>query len=48
VDIKVEGVSLISNYRDQFVSTVRNDGVDGLIKILQTKNKTGETASVKK
>lgn len=48
IDIQVSGVSLISNYREQFGSTVRNDGVDGLIKALQTKNKTGETASVKK
>lgn len=48
IDIQVSGVSLITNYRDQFVSTVRNDGVDGLIKALQTKNKSGETASVKK
>jgi phospholipid transport system substrate-binding protein len=43
VDIQVGGVSLITNYRDSFATEVRNSGVDGLIKMLQTKNKAGET-----
>lgn len=37
-DIEVAGVSLVTNYRDSFASEVRNNGVDGLIKALQTKN----------
>lgn len=37
-DIEVAGVSLVTNYRDSFGSEVRNNGIDGLIKALQTKN----------
>jgi phospholipid transport system substrate-binding protein len=37
-DIEVAGVSLVTNYRDSFGSEVRNNGIDGLIKVLQTKN----------
>lgn len=37
-DVKVGGVSLISTYRDEFATQVRNDGIDGLIKSLSTKN----------
>lgn len=47
-DIEVGGISLVTNYRDFFASEIRNNGIDGLIKSLQTKNKSGETASVKK
>jgi phospholipid transport system substrate-binding protein len=47
-DIEVGGISLITNYRDSFASEVRNNGIDGLIKSLQAKNKSGEAASVKK
>lgn len=37
-DIQVAGISLVTNYRDSFASEVRNSGIDGLIKALQTKN----------
>ena len=47
-DIEVGGISLITNYRESFASEVRNSGIDGLIKLLQTKNKSGEATSVKK
>lgn len=47
-DIEVGGISLITNYRDSFASEVRNNGIDGLIKSLQAKNKSGEATSVKK
>ncbi len=47
-DIEVGGISLVTNYRDSFASEVRNNGVDGLLKSLQAKNKSGEAASVKK
>jgi phospholipid transport system substrate-binding protein len=47
-DIEVGGISLVTNYRDFFASEVRNGGIDGLIRSLQTKNKSGETAPVKK
>ena len=47
-DIEVGGISLVTNYRDSFASEVRNNGIDGLIKTLQAKNKSGEATSVKK
>ncbi len=47
-DIEVGGISIVTNYRDSFASEVRNNGIDGLIKSLQAKNKSGETAAVKK
>ncbi len=37
-DVKVGGVSLISTYRDEFATQVRNDGIDGLIRSLSNKN----------
>jgi phospholipid transport system substrate-binding protein len=47
-DIEVGGISLVTNYRESFAAEVRNGGIDGLIKSLQAKNKTGEATSVKK
>ncbi|CAG0984926.1 Intermembrane phospholipid transport system binding protein MlaC [Rhodocyclaceae bacterium] len=47
-DIEVGGISLVTNYRESFAQEVRNGGIDGLIKSLQTKNKSGEATSVKK
>ena len=47
-DIEVGGISLVTNYRDSFAAEVRNNGIDGLIKSLQAKHKTGEANSVKK
>jgi phospholipid transport system substrate-binding protein len=47
-DIEVGGISLVTNYRESFASEVRNNGIDGLIKSLQAKNKSGEATSVKK
>ena len=49
-DVMVGGVSLVANYRTEFNSTVRESGVDGLIKNLATKNKslTGTALEKKK
>lgn len=47
-DIEVGGISLVTNYRESFAQEVRNGGIDGLIKSLQSKNKSGEATSVKK
>lgn len=47
-DIEVGGISIVTNYRESFASEVRNNGIDGLIKSLQAKNKSGEAAPVKK
>ena len=38
-DVVVAGVSLVTNYRDEFNDIVRSSGVDGLIKTLADKNK---------
>jgi phospholipid transport system substrate-binding protein len=37
-DIEVAGVSLVTTYRGEFATEVRNGGIDGLIKALQAKN----------
>ena len=39
-DVMVGGVSLVANYRTEFANTVRASGIDGLIKELQTKNRS--------
>jgi phospholipid transport system substrate-binding protein len=38
-DVVVAGVSLVTNYRDEFNNAIRDGGVDGLIKSLTAKNK---------
>jgi len=42
-DVLVEGVSLVTNYRDSFNAEIRENGVDGLIKSLASKNRSLET-----
>ena len=37
-DVIVAGVSLVTNYRDEFTEQVRQGGIDGLIKALAAKN----------
>jgi phospholipid transport system substrate-binding protein len=37
-DVIVGGVSLVTNYRDEFTQQVREGGIDGLIKSLAAKN----------
>lgn len=37
-DVIVGGVSLVTNYRDEFNEQIRNGGIDGLIKTLNAKN----------
>lgn len=41
-DITIEGVSLVTNYRGQFSNEIRQNGLDGLIQKLASKNQ--ETA----
>jgi phospholipid transport system substrate-binding protein len=41
-DVRVAGISLVANYRTEFDNQVRTGGIDGLIKALQTKNKSLE------
>ncbi|HQO17184.1 MAG TPA: ABC transporter substrate-binding protein [Rugosibacter sp.] len=47
-DIEVAGMSLVTNYRESFANEVRSSGIDGLIKVLQAKNKSDDTVAVKK
>ena len=43
-DVMVGGVSLVANYRTEFNNTVRESGIEGLIKTLSAKNRTLEAA----
>ncbi len=40
--MKVAGVSLITTYKDDFASQIRESGVDGLIKTLANKNRQND------
>ena len=40
-DVIVGGVSLVTNYRDEFTQQVQAGGIDGLIRSLQAKNGSG-------
>lgn len=46
-DIEVAGASLVTNYRSSFAEEIRRGGIDGLIKSLQAKNKTGAPGAAK-
>lgn len=39
-DVIVGGVSLVTNYREEFNNVIRDSGVDGLLKTLAAKNKS--------
>jgi phospholipid transport system substrate-binding protein len=43
-DVMVGGVSLVANYRTEFNNVVRDSGIDGLIKSLDSKNRSLEAA----
>jgi phospholipid transport system substrate-binding protein len=47
-DVIVGGVSLVANYRTEFNHTVRESGVEGLIKNLQAKNRSMEAPAAEK
>jgi len=40
-DVVIDGVSLVTNYRSSFSSTIRQSGIDGLIKTLSTQETSG-------
>ena len=46
-DVSVSGISLVTNYREQFANEVRNSGIDGLIETLSAKNKSLESTLAK-
>ena len=39
-DVMIGGVSLVANYRTEFSGTVRESGIEGLIKNMQAKNRS--------
>jgi phospholipid transport system substrate-binding protein len=38
-DVRIGGISLVATYRSSFAEEVRNNGVDGLISLLERKNR---------
>lgn len=46
-DVNVAGISLVTNYRDQFGQEIRNNGIDGLIAAVSAKNKSMEANQAK-
>lgn len=44
-DVVVAGISLVTNYRDQFNQEVRNGGIDGLIAAIAAKNRSLESSA---
>ena len=47
-DVVVGGISLVTNYREQFGQEVRANGIDGLIKAIAHKNKSLEAGKADK
>lgn len=47
-DVSVDGVSLVTNYRNSFASEIRQSGIDGLIKTLADKNQQADGAATAK
>jgi phospholipid transport system substrate-binding protein len=43
-DVRVAGISLVVNYRTEFANIVRESGIDGLIRALESKNKSFDAA----
>jgi phospholipid transport system substrate-binding protein len=38
--VVIENLSLVTNYRGSFASEIARSGIDGLIKVLEDKNRT--------
>ena len=47
-DVVVAGISLVTNYRDQFGQEIRNGGIDGLTQSLAAKNQALDAATAEK
>ena len=43
-DVKIAGVSVVLTYRESFAATVRESGIDGLIRALEDKNRRNNAA----
>jgi phospholipid transport system substrate-binding protein len=48
IDVTIDGVSLMANFRSQFQDIMTNGGIDRLLKLLREKNATGAAAPVGK
>jgi phospholipid transport system substrate-binding protein len=46
-DVSVSGVSLVTNYREEFANQVKDGGIDGLIKSLTAKNRGAESGAAR-
>ena len=46
-NLKIEGISLIENYRNSFNTEIQKNGVDGLIKALADKNRSNAQVTQK-
>lgn len=44
-DVKIDGISLVTTYRETFAGKVREGGLDGLIQSLADKNRKGDARS---
>jgi phospholipid transport system substrate-binding protein len=44
IDVVIEGISLVANYRDQFKSVIGSEGAEGLLLRLREKNAKGDVA----
>lgn len=44
-DLKIEGISLVANYRTQFSGVIRNKGLEGLVADMAARNQKMEVAS---
>lgn len=44
-DLKIEGISLVANYRTQFSGVIRNKGLEGLVADMAARNQKMEIAS---
>jgi phospholipid transport system substrate-binding protein len=46
IDVTIDGVSLMANFRAQFQDIMTNGGIDRLLKLLREKNATGAAAPI--
>lgn len=45
LDVQIDGISLVRTYRQEYAGIIARDGVDGLIDMLRTRNRTATTKS---
>jgi phospholipid transport system substrate-binding protein len=44
-DIRIEGISLVTNYRSEFSAIMRSEGVEGLIQTLKNRNRQAQVTA---